>query len=348
MSAILSPFQAPENSIERPLRDTEICLFRCHGATRFEASVLSVSGSESDSPFRRCHEDLTKILTADSLLTLRQSLRSSNAHYVLLLSDQNEPILVVSALMRYYGFGVAVLLKTSPAHAAAFLRSMPHLSHLIAESFPKACTEHQDFTEISYLSRLFRSLFQFFESPYNAPTEFKDSFQLFRILHSKLLPISEFFALNSDILVASSCSPHLSCALPFDFSIFESAVLLLLSVFSTSTIQHRFHTFFTMSDGFPVICIHFPLSLYDQENSPQLRFLKSMFEHHGSFFRIYSGELALREVQKLQGLQYRIDPYQIVDHVIVAFSPIKRNWSSLMLHAPIFRLPDRFYDNFSW
>ena len=64
--------------------------------------------------------------------------------------------------------------------------------------------------------------------------------------------------------------------------------------------------------------------------------------------QLYSGELVFREAQKLQGLQHMIDPYRIVDHVIVSFSPIKRNWSSLMLHSPIFRLPDHFYDNFIW
>ena len=348
MSDIFSPFRIPEAESELSLADTEICLFRCHGAARLEASVLAVSGSESDSPFRRCREDLMRILTADSRLTLRQSRSNSNAHYVLLLSEQNEPILVVSALMKYYGFGIALLLKTSPAHAADFLRSMPHISHLIADSFPKDTAEQHDPSATLYLSRLFRSLFLFFETPYNAPAEFKDSFRLFRLLRNNLLSISEFFGLSNHVFVASSCSPNLPCALPFDFSLFEAAVLLLLSAFAPSTLQHRVHTFFTMEDGCPVICMHFPLSLYDQENCPQLRFLKSMFEHHGCFFRIYSGEFVFREAQKLQGLQHMIDPYRIVDHVIVAFSPIKRNWSSLMLHAPIFRLPDRFYENFSW
>jgi hypothetical protein len=348
MSDFYSPFRIPEAPTAPSIADTEICLFRIHGTPRFEAAVLGVSGSESDSPFTRCREDLTRVLTADSRLTLRKSISSSNAHYVLLLSDRNEPILVISSLMKYYGFGVAVLLKTSPAHAVAFLRSMPHLSHLVADSFPKDCEEPLDPAEPLYLSHLFRSLFLFFETPYNAPVEFKDSFLLFRLLRNNLLPISELFGLSNQVLVASSCSPRFPCSLPFDFSLFESAVLLLLSAFAPSILQHRFHTLFTISDGFPVICMHFPLSLYDQENCPQLRFLKSMFEHHGCFFRIYSGNLVFREIQKLPGLQHMIDPYRIVDHVIVSFSPIKRNWSSLMLHSPIFRLPDHFYDNFIW
>ncbi len=331
-------------------KDYALCLFSygLNGIPMENVSMI-VDPAEA-SVFSGSDGSLDSILPKSTRAFLRSALKNGSAHYVLLLSSRNTPLLVVTSAFSRSGLCLAIVLGEQIDTVLSYLRAIPQIT-VLKDPLLSGRLPSSDFdpAALERLQRCFRRVFTFFESPFAFPTCYTDPIALFRLMKQKLSSLSELFGITPGFLLPYSFDEPIRRNLTVDTDLFAASSLLLSSAIKRYSDGKPFHVVFITVDGCPSVCFHFctPIGLVQEEEITRL--LSPLIRWQSGYLRVLCGEEARKESEKIPGVGYMLKNEGhafLREHVLCIFSPVTRDWSTYVNRSPIFRLPDRFYEGF--
>ena len=327
----------------------ELCLFCCLESGFSKNDILACSGS-TDGLFASCQGSIKQILPEASQKFFCQARKDPAVHYVLLMTTQGSPLLVVTTMARYGGLCFAVAPDASPEDTLAFLRTMPGISCPVDPAFQSTTpATASDPAVFAYLGTTFRRVFSLCESIYSTPAEHRDALSLFRLLKMKISCAAELFGIEASFVMQQLFREPLRKQIPVDMNLFAATTLLLLFSAQRFGMERRIHVVFMTEDRCPAVCVHFRIDSDGYQGSSLHKFMKMIYERCGCYFRTCFGAPAKKEAEKIPGVGHMIlnDRYSALgDHALNLFSPIKRDWTEFVNRSPVFHLPEHFFDGF--
>jgi len=328
-----------------------LCLFRCTTSGFPKENIISIVEPNDNAFFSRYHKSITAILPYDTQVFLCRTLKDRNTHYVLLLSNDQRPILVVTAASEYGGLCLAVALPAKIESVLSYLRTIPRISILqdpaiatrnfSAFSFDPPVFEH--------LRQVFVHLFSFFEASFSEPMHYTDPIALFRLMKQKAESLATLFGLRSHFLIPYAFEMPIRTDTAINMTLFSAALLLLFSSITQNAAEKTIRIVFISLDGYPAACVHFrSFSELDTSVSPY-SLLTRLFSKFGGYFKLSRGEEAQKAAEKIPGVGYMVRNERCLtfsEHILCALSPAMHDFTDFVNHSPIFHLPDAFYEGF--
>jgi hypothetical protein len=324
-----------------------ICIFRCTSKGLARVNILAHSGGGEAFP-KNCIS-IGKVLSQASQNFLVRSVTSTAASYVLLLTKKKIPLLVVTKTAPYSGVCVAFELKADARTTIAFFKTIPNISLLIDPAMEALPAQRaSDPADFARLGLTFRRVFSIFETGEYYQKDCNDPLLAFKLFKLRIQSVAEAFGAEPSYLTQAKFEEPPKKHLSINNALLSLTAIFLFCMLKGSATDPRIHIIFMLVDGCPAVCLHFRGYTDRYKNSPLLYYLRFLFSESSAYFYTGSGEKIQDEAAKIPGIRYIVKAKELLpigEHILVVFSPVRRDWRPYMNRCPLVTLPDDFYDD---
>ena len=323
-----------------------ICIFRCTSRGLARVNILAHSGGGDAFP-KNCIS-IGKVLSQASQKFLVQSVTSTAASYVLLLTKNKIPLLVVTKTAPYSGVCVAFELKADARTTIAFFKTIPNISLLIdpaMEALPaQRASNPADFAR---LGLTFRRVFSIFETGEYYQKDCNDPLLTFKLFKMRIQSVAEAFGAEPSYLTQAKFEELPKKHLSINNALLSLTAIFLFCMLKGSATDPRIHIIFMLVDGCPSVCLHFRGLSDRYMHSPLLYYIRFLYSKSFAYFHTGAGDRIKEEAKKIPGIRYLVTSDNILplgEHILAVFSPVRQDWKPYVNRCPSIKLPDSFYD----
>lgn len=322
-----------------------ICIFRCTKRGFARVNILAHSGGGKAFP-KNCIS-ITRVLTAESRDFLKKAVADASASYILLLTKNKVPLLIVTKTAPLSGVCVAFELQSDARTAMAFFRTVPTFSLQIDPAIERLPAQQaSDPADLRRLSMTFRRVFSIFEAGEYYQKGYSDPLLTFKLFKHRVQTVAEAFGASPSFLTQAKFDEEPKRYISINNTLLSLSMISLFCIMKGCITEEGIHIIFMLVDGCPAVCLHFRGYTEHYKTSPLLYYLRFLFSESSAYFYTGSGEKIMDEAAKIPGIRYIVkdnEPLPIGEHILVVFSPVHHDWKPYMNRCPIVTLPSDFY-----
>ena len=324
-----------------------ICIFRYTKRGFARVNILAHTGGGKAFP-RNCIS-ITRVLTSESRDFLQKAIANSTASYILLLTKNKVPLLIVTKTAPYSGVCVAFEMQSDARTTLAFFKTIPNFSVQIDPSIERLpAQQSSDPSDFARLGTTFRRVFSIFETGEYYQKSYSDPLLTFKLFKLRVQTVAEAFGASPSFLTQARFDEEPRKHIAINNTLLSLSTIALFCMMKGCITDERIHIIFMLVDGCPAVCIHFRGYTDRYKNSPLLYYLRFLFSESSAYFYTGSGEKIQDEAAKIPGIRYIVKAKELLpigDHILAVFSPVRRDWRPYMNRCPFVTLPDDFYDD---